>query len=150
MINNLSPGFLPNGTIDATNIVTGGKVPPSTLRNIGDALNEKGISWAYYGGGYNAAVRVANGSHDPVDLLISQNYCDICNLFSYASSIMGDAQQRQAHIKDATDFFDALDNGQLPAVAYVKPDSLVDGHPASSKLDLFEAMIQKIVDQHQF
>jgi phospholipase C len=147
MINNLSPGFLPNGTIDATNIVTGAKVPPSTLRTVGDALNEKGISWAYYGGGYDAAVRVANGSTDPVDALIGQNYCDICNPFSYASSIMGDATQRQAHIKDAIDFFSALDKGELPAVSYVKPDSLVDGHPASSKLELFEAMLKNIVDR---
>jgi Phosphoesterase family len=58
---------------------------------------------------------------------------------------MDDAQQRAAHIKDATDFFNALDRGHLPAVAYVKPDSLVDGHPASSKLDLFEAMLEKIL-----
>jgi len=28
----------------------------------------------------------------------------------------------------------------------VKPDGLLDGHPASSKLDLFEAMLKKIVD----
>ena len=147
MINNMSPAFLPNGTVDTANVLTGSKVPPSTLRTIGDALNEKGISWAYYGGGYNAAVRVANGSTDPVEQLIAGNYCDICNAFSYASSIMGDSGQRQAHIKDAIDFFDALDKGQLPAVSYVKPDSLVDGHPASSKLDLFEAMLENIVDR---
>src|SRR6202047_3167110 len=113
MINNLSPGFLPNGDIDAASILTGSKVPPSGLRTIGDALNEKKISWAYYGGGYNAAVRVANGSPDPVDKLIANNYCDICNPFSYASSIMGNTTQRAAHIKDATDFFHALDNGEL-------------------------------------
>jgi phospholipase C len=147
MINNMSPGTLPNGTIDAANILTGSKVPPSPLRTIGDALNEKGISWAYYGGGFNAAVRVANGSKDPVDQLIGANYCDICNPFSYASSIMGNAQQRATHIKDATDFFAALDRGHLPAVSYVKPDSLVDGHPASSKLDLFEAMLENILDK---
>jgi phospholipase C len=58
MINNLSPGFLPNGKIDAASIETGNKVPPSSLRTIGDALNQKRISWAYYGGGFNAAVRV--------------------------------------------------------------------------------------------
>jgi phospholipase C len=29
---------------------------------------------------------------------------------------------------------------------FVKPDGLVDGHPGSSKLDLFEAMLQKILD----
>jgi phospholipase C len=143
MINNMSPGFLPNGDIDAANIVTGSKVPPSSLRTIGDALNEKKISWAYYGGGFNAAVRVANGSTDPVDQLIAVNYCDICNPFSYATSIMGDPQQRKEHIKDAIDFFKELDKGHLPSIAYVKPDSLTDGHPASSKLDLFEAMLPR-------
>jgi phospholipase C len=147
MINNMSPGFLPNGSIDATNILSGSKVPPSTLRTIGDALTEKGISWAYYGGGYDAAVRVANGSTNPVDLLIGANYCDICNPFGYATSIMGDPTQRSEHIKDAIDFFNALDKGELPAVSYLKPDSLVDGHPASSKLDLFEAMLENIVDR---
>lgn len=147
MINNMSPGYLPNGTVDAANILKGSKVPPSTLRTIGDALNEKGISWAYYGGGYDAAVRVANGSTNPVDQLLGANYCDICNAFSYSSLIMGDARQRKEHIKDATDFFNAMDKGELPAVSYVKPDSLVDGHPASSKLDLFEAMVDKIVDK---
>jgi phospholipase C len=145
MINNLSPGFLPNGNIDAASIVAGDKVPPSSLRTIGDALDEKRISWAYYGGGYDAAVRVANGSTDPVDQLIAQNYCDICNPFSYVSSIMGDAKQRKEHIKDAIDFFKDLDRGHLPSIAYVKPDSLTDGHPASSKLDLFEAMLKNIL-----
>ncbi len=147
MINNMSPGFLPNGVIDAANILTGSKVPPSTLRTIGDALNEKNISWAYFGGGFNAAVRVANGSTDPVDQLIAENYCDVCNPFSYATSIMGNAQQRSAHIKDAIDFFNALDQGKLPSVAFVKPDSLLDGHPASSKLDLLENMADKILDK---
>jgi phospholipase C len=147
MINNLSPGFLPNGTVDSASILSGGKVPPSSLRTIGNALNEKGISWAYYGGGYDAAVRVANGSTELADELIAVNYCDICNPFGYVSSIMGDATQRPKHIKDAIDFFSELDKGHLPSVAYVKPDSLVDGHPASSKLDLFEAMLENIVDK---
>jgi phospholipase C len=146
MINNMSPGFLPNGTVDTANVTAGAKVPPSSLRTIGDALNAKKISWAYFGGGYDAAVRVANGSKDPFDQLIAVNYCDICNFESYASSIMGDPAQRTAHIKDATDFFDALEEGDLPAVSFVKPDSFVDGHPASSKLDLFEGMLENIVD----
>jgi phospholipase C len=147
MLNNLSPGFLPNGTIDTTNVAAGTKVPPSDLRTIGDELNDNNITWAYYGGGYNAAVRVANGSSDPTDLAIAPNYCDICNFESYVSSIMGDSAQRAAHIKDATDFFSDLEANTLPAVSFVKPDSYVDGHPASSKLDLFEAMLQNIADQ---
>jgi phospholipase C len=35
---------------------------------------------------------------------------------------------------------------QLPAVSYVKPDGWLDGHPSSSKLDLFEGFVKKIAD----
>jgi phospholipase C len=149
MINNTRPGFLSNGQINDSAITAGKAVPPSTLRTIGDALNEKSISWAFYGGGFDAARRFDNGSTDPVDVMIGTGgdwYCDICNPFQYAKSIMGDASQRQAHIKDAIDFFNDLDNGHLPAVAYLKPDSFDDGHPASSKLDIFEALVQRVVD----
>jgi phospholipase C len=147
MINNDSPGFLPDGTVDTKGIAKGGSVPPTNIRTVGDALNEKGISWAYYGGAYNAAVELQHNptSTDPA-VLIGAAYCNICNFESYATSIMGDATQRAAHIKDATDFFNAVDSETLPAVSFVKPDGLLDGHPASSKLDLFEGMLKKMVD----
>jgi phospholipase C len=147
MVNNDSPGFLPDGTVDAAGIAKGGSIPPINTRTIGDALNEKNISWAYYGGAYNAAVAL---QHDPTNptpaVQVGRAYCNICNFESYATSIMGDPAQRAAHIKDATDFFDAIDAETLPSVSFVKPDGLLDGHPASSKFDLFEAMVKKIMD----
>jgi phospholipase C len=147
MINNDSPGFLPDGTVDTKGISKGGSIPPVNTRTIGEALNEKGISWAYYGGAYNAAVNLQHNptSTDPT-VQIGAAYCNICNFESYATAIMGDPAQRAAHIKDATDFFDAIDSETLPAVSFVKPDGLLDGHPASSKLDLLEGMIKKTVD----
>ena len=36
-----------------------------------------------------------------------------------------------------------------PAVSYVKPDGLMDGHPASSKWGLFEAFAQNIIELAQ-
>jgi acid phosphatase len=149
MINNTRPGFLSNGNLNMAAITAGTAVPPSSLRTIGDALNEKHIGWAYYGGGYNAATRFDNGSTDPADVLIGTGgdwYCDICNSFQYASSIMGDPVQRHAHIKDAVDFFSDLDHGHLPSVSYLKPDSFDDGHPASSKLNLLESMMTRVID----
>ncbi|MBO0735137.1 MAG: phosphoesterase [Alphaproteobacteria bacterium] len=145
MLNNTNPGFLPNGAVDTQGIASGASIPPSSVRTIGDALNDNGISWAYYGGAYNAAVNLANGSTDPADA-VGAAYCNICNFESYASSIMGDPAQRTEHIKDATDFYAAVGNGTLPAVSFVKPDGLLDGHPATSKVDLFEGMLQKILD----
>jgi len=141
MINNTNPGFLPNGAL-----ASGTRVPPSTLRTIGDALNEKNISWAYYGGAFNAAVNLANGSQNPLDA-VGVAYCQICNPFQYATSIFGDPAQRVAHNKDVVDLFAAIADGTLPAVAFVKPDGLLDGHPATSKLNLFEAMVKNILDR---
>jgi phospholipase C len=77
---------------------------------------------------------------------IGQTYCNICNFESYAAPIMGDPAQRAAHIKDETNFFAAIDGDTLPSVSFVKPDGLLDGHPASSKLDLLEGMIENILD----
>ena len=151
MVNNDNPGFLPDGTVDTKGIAKGGSIPPSNVRTIGEALNDKGISWAYYGGAYNAAVELqklkeaGQTTGDP-SILIGSAYCNICNFESYTNAIMGNTAQRNAHIKDATDFFAAVDDGSLPAVSFVKPDGLLDGHPASSKEDLFEAMTKKIVD----
>src|SRR5262245_7347709 len=51
-----------------------------------------------------------------------------------------------AHIQHCTDFLAAGDNGTLPGVSFVKPDGLMDGHPASSKFDLFEGMLKKIMN----
>jgi phospholipase C len=147
MVNNDNPGFLPDGTVDTAGIAKGGSVPPTKVRTIGEALNEKNVSWAYYGGAYAAAVAL---QHDPTStnpgVQVGAAYCNICNFESYGNAIMGNPTQRAAHIKDTNDFFAAIDSEDLPAVSFVKPDGLLDGHPASSKLDLFEAMVKKIMD----
>ena len=147
MMNNDSPGFLPDGTVDTAGIASGFSIPPVNVRSVGEALNEKNISWAYYGGAYNAAVALQHNpkSTDPT-VLVGAAYCNICNFESYTNAIMGDPAQRAAHIKDATDFFAAIDNSTLPAVSFVKPDGLLDGHPASSKENLFEGMVENIMD----
>ena len=147
LVNNVNPGFLPDGTVDTAGIATGFTIPPVNVRTIGEALNEKNISWAYYGGAYDAAIAL---QHDPTStnplVLVGAAYCNICNFESYTNAIMGDPTQRTTHIKDATDFFAAIDNSTLPAVSFVKPDGLLDGHPASSKEDLFEGMVENIMD----
>jgi phospholipase C len=147
LVNNTNPGFLPDGTVDAAGIASGGSIPPVNVRTIGEALNEKNISWAYYGGAYNAAIAL---QHNPAStnplVLVGAAYCNICNFESYTNVIMGDPAQRAAHIKDTIDFIAAIDNSTLPSVSFVKPDGLLDGHPASSKEDLFEGMVENIMD----
>jgi phospholipase C len=157
MLNNTNPGFLPDGSLVPP---SQGSLPPSPVRTIGDNLNSKNISWAYYGGAYNDAkilaqeAVMANPANpnlsaaavaDPAHAL-GVAYCQICNPFQYATSIMGDATQRAAHIKDTSDLISDIENNTLPAVAIGKPDGLLDGHPQSSKIDLFESYVQNILD----
>ena len=59
---------------------------------------------------------------------------------------MANAAVAPAHIQDSPDLYADIDSDTLPAVSFVKPSGLVDGHPASSKLDLFEGFTKKIVD----
>ena len=76
-------------------------------------------------------------------------YCPICNPMQYVSSIMTNAAVRTAHHKDVLDLYDDIADDTLPAVSFVKPSELVDGHPLSSKLDLFEAFLRNIVERSE-
>ncbi len=62
---------------------------------------------------------------------------------------MTNADVRTTHLKDETDLFTDVESGFLPAFSIVKPGGLLDGHPASSTLDLFEGFTKKIVDAIQ-
>jgi phospholipase C len=161
VINNINPGYLPNGALALPTGSSASFVPPSSLRTIGDALNDKGITWGYFGGAYNDAVilwnkAVALSPNNPSAALLvaaSQDplhsvgiaYCQICNPFSYSKSIMGDPAQRTQHIKDTADLITGINTNTLPSVSIGKPDGLLDGHPESSKIDLFEAYVQNVL-----
>ena len=132
-------------------------IPPSSVRNIGDALLENNISWKYYGDQWNeyAGNAALNIPEDKYQLnygtvgAASDQYCNICNFFQYSTSIMTNDTVRTTHLKDTLDLYQDIANSTLPAVSFVKPSGWVDGHPASSKLDLFEGFVKKIVDSVQ-
>jgi phospholipase C len=57
LLNNYNPGYFGDGSNAYTDTNPNNyvfTVPPSRVRNIGDVLNEKHISWAYYGDQWNA------------------------------------------------------------------------------------------------
>ena len=90
-----------------------------------------------------------HGTNSPAKGQLPDEYCTICNPFQYDQSIMESADVNK-HIQDTTSLYADISSGaNLPAVSFVKPSGLVDGHPASSKLDLFEGFVKKIVDQVQ-
>jgi phospholipase C len=149
LLNNYNPGYFGNGNnafTDTNPDNTVFTIPPSRVRSIGDEMLSKNISWKYYGDQWD------NYVPDPYQLNYgaigakSDEYCNICNPFQYDTSIMTNATVRAAHIQDTIDLYNDIAQGTLPAVSFVKPSGLVDGHPSSSKLDLFEGFTKKIVD----
>jgi phospholipase C len=132
LVNNYNPGYNEDGTVNTGTFT----IPPSSAPSIGDVLNAHQVSWAYYGEDWDRAV-----AHQV------NAYCNICNPFQYETQIMADKKQRNMHMKDTHDLYAALQSGNLPAVSYVKPSGLNDGHPASSKFSIFEAFTKKIIDK---
>ena len=152
LLNNYNPGWFGNGKnayIDHNPSNTPFTIPPSSTRSIGDLLNDKNISWKYYGDQWD------NYVDDPYQLNwgaagpTADEYCNICNPFQYDTSIMSHPDQVAEHLHNSTKLYSDISARTLPAVSIVKPSGFVDGHPASSKLDLFEGFTKKIVDQVQ-
>ena len=145
LLNNYNPGFYGDGRNAYADIGNPNEtvftIPPSPLRTIGDSLTKGNISWAYFGDQWSTYLANPDGNYVTAD----NTYCNICNPFQYSTSIMTSASGR-AHNQDTTVLYDDIKNGTLPAVSFVKPDGWLDGHPASSKLNLFEGFVKKIVD----
>jgi phospholipase C len=148
LLNNYNPGYYGNGQdayLDITNPAqTVFTIPPSPKPTIADQLLAKNISWAYYGDQWTAYLENPNLNY----VAPNNQYCNICNPFQYSTSVMTNPAAR-THLLDTTDLYTDIKAGTLPAVSYVKPSGWVDGHPASSKLDLFEGFVKKIVDEVQ-
>ena len=145
LLNNYNPGFYGDGRNAYADIGNPNEtvftIPPSPLRTIGDSLTKGNITWTYFGDQWSTYLANPDGNYVTAD----NTYCNICNPFQYSTSIMTSASGR-AHNQDTTVLYDDIKNGTLPAVSFVKPDGWLDGHPASSKLNLFEGFVKKIVD----
>ncbi|MBV8551895.1 MAG: phosphoesterase [Acidobacteriaceae bacterium] len=137
LVNNYNPGYNGDGTLGI--LYSPFTIPPTSVRHIGDELLEKNISFKYYGEGWDLFVT------DPAFANPYNQYCNICNPFQYSTSIMSSPTLRQEHINDLRAFYQDVATDNLPAVSIVKPSGFVDGHPASSKLDLFEGFVKKIL-----
>jgi phospholipase C len=151
LLNNYNPGYYGDGTSAYADIKnplnTVFTIPPSSVPNIGDALLKKNITFAYFGDQFNAYLANPYNNYVTPD----NTYCNICNFFQYSSSIMTVPAVRKMALQDTLDLYTDLitctaKSCGLPAVSFVKPDGYLDGHPASSKPDLLEGFVKKIVD----
>lgn len=135
-------------------------VPPTvelTGRNVGDLLNEKGITWGYFQGGFRDCSRTHVGSdgipvpdysphHQPF-----QYYRSTSNPNHLApSSVKAIGYQDQAnHQYDILDFWAAVKEHNIPAVSFIKPPAYQDGHPRYSDMLAFQSFLVETLNALQ-
>ncbi|NBO19655.1 MAG: acid phosphatase [Proteobacteria bacterium] len=109
-------------------------MPPQRMPTIADRLEEKGISWAWYAGGWNDA---DDGNADKSFQFHHQP-------FVYFAGF-GEGEKRREHLKDEEDFLDALQDGNLPAVSFYKPLGKFNLHPEYTDITSGDAHITRIL-----
>jgi phospholipase C len=112
-------------------------LPPQTQKTIGDTLSAKGIAWAWYAGAYNIALK--DGMQDPAAKRMAINnsepgspyFVTHHQPFNYFKRFAPGTRDREEHLKDYTDLVAGIDKGELPAVAFYKPQGTLNQHPGS-------------------
>jgi acid phosphatase len=111
-------------------------VPPQTQRTLGDTLSAKGVSWAWYSGGWNAASadgrqpaavkrRVIYAADEGSPMFQPHH-----QPFNYYARFAPGTPDRAEHLKDGEDFLRDIAAGRLPAVSFYKPAGRYTQHPS--------------------
>ena len=119
-------------------------------RNIGDMLNDAGVSWGAFMGGFDLTVRNPNGTTGCARSSVSAftgtvgDYIPHHAFFQYYASTANPTHARPSsvseighdgtanHQYDLNDFYKAVRNGDFPAVSFLKALSYQDGHAGYS------------------
>lgn len=141
-VNTLQPPYQPSGIPPApggdVNLAdpTKNPLPPQTNKTIGDTLSARGISWAWYAGGWSEAL--ADGRRDPKEKRVaiynreagSPIFQPHHQPFNYFARFAPGKPDREQHLKDLKVFLNAIDTGTLPQVAFYKPAGRLTQHPS--------------------
>ena len=113
-------------------------LPPLREGSVGDTLSAKGVSWAWYAGGWNAAL--ADGRRDPSEprqviyAAKGQAFQPHHQPFNYFARFAPGTADRARHLKDGDDLLRDIANGTLPNVAFYKPVGRLNQHPGYTNI----------------
>ena len=109
-----------------------------TSKNVGDLLNAKGVTWGWFYGdftptGYVNGVAQCSGEYDGHydPFLYYASTSNPHHLPPSSLAMIGQTDQAN-HQYDLDAFWAAVTNGHLPAVSFVKPPHVLNGHPSDS------------------
>jgi len=126
-------------------------LPPQTQATIGDTLDAKGVSWAWYAGGWNV---VTAGTPEARKQLYggSVNFQTHHQPFNYYAAFdpTTHAAARAQHLKDFdSEFLADAAAGKLPAVTFYKPQGNLNQHPGYANVADGDAHIADVIAKLQ-
>ena len=122
-------------------------LPPQTQPTIGDTLDAKGVSWAWYAGGWNTVLADTPEARKQI-YSGSVNFQPHHQPFNYYTAFdpATHAAARNAHLRDFDSrFYADAAAGQLPAVTFYKPQGALNQHAGYANLSDGDAHIAEVV-----
>jgi len=110
-------------------------LPPQTLKTIGDTLSAKGVSWVWYAGAWDDAVKDGMQPPDAPRKVIATfangapYFVTHHHPFNYFARFAPGTQDRAQHLRDYTALVAAIDKGDVPQVVFYKPTGILNQHP---------------------
>jgi acid phosphatase len=161
-VNTMLPPYIPtppqikldaNGVADMTNPSNASVCPPQQHEHIGDKLDKKGVSWAWYAGAFQQAIdaqgkNITNGT-PPIP-----NFQWHHQPLNYFENLGPSTASRREHLRDgglgdetSTNHFLAdAQAGKLPSVTFYKPQGNLNLHAGYADVSSGDRHIAHIVN----
>ncbi|NHN87417.1 phospholipase C [Acetobacter conturbans] len=165
MVNDIDPAYDTCSSATNQGMMTG--------KNIGDLLNDRGITWGGFMGGFDLTKSNSDGStgctRTTYSTVVSENVADYIahhNWFQYYASTANPTHARPTstasigytnvpgsstkdpanHEYDLDDFYTSVKSGNFPAVSFIKMPAYQDGHAGYSDPLDEQAGVTKLVN----
>jgi phospholipase C len=150
------PGYpmVANGTVvndldPAADDCSKGKTAELAGKNVGDLLNQKNVTWGWFEGGFKPSATtngkaVCGSAHQNLGAVKVTDYIPHHQPFQYyqstanphhlaptSTAMIGKTDQAN-HQYDLTDFWSAVNAGNMPSVSFLKAAAYQDGHAGYS------------------
>jgi len=147
-----TPTYLPDpdkpGYADWSNAST---LVPQQHKTIGDMLSARGIGWAWYAGGWSAAL---TGHAQDAQFPSRPNLQPHHQPFNYYDRFAPGTKDREEHLRDAGEgstartnrFIADIEAGKLPPVSFYKPQGNLNMHAGYSDVDAGDRHLAAVVD----
>ncbi|THC44254.1 acid phosphatase [Massilia sp. Mn16-1_5] len=152
-VNTMAPPYQPSwvrpapgGDANAADPQDPSVLPPQSYDTIGDLLSRKKVSWAWYGGAWQAALDGRGAGQRP-------NFQHHHQPFNYFRQFAPGSAARAEHLRDGGLGDSPISNrfiadalaGKLPAVAFYKPQGNLNLHAGYSDIESGDAHVANVI-----